>query len=126
MNAVKFPDMISLNKTNIIKDKDATYQNIYLLLKSAKNTLLGDPYFGSNLKKLLFENNNAVLRDLVIDDIFTVITKFMPQVKILRKDITVTSTLNSVYVHLKAQNMLDYTIGEYEINLVEAGEINGI
>ncbi len=49
MNAVKFPDMLSNNKTNIIKDLDATKQNMALLLKSFKKTLLGDPYYGVNL-----------------------------------------------------------------------------
>ena len=52
MNAVQFPDMISNNKTNIVKDLDATKQNYALLLKSFKKTLFGDPYFGVNLQKL--------------------------------------------------------------------------
>ncbi len=123
MNAIGFPDMISSNKAVIIKDIDATRQNLNLLLTSYKKTMLGDPYFGTNLRKLFFENNNAILRDLVIDDIFTTINTFMPQIRVLRKNIEVISDRNSVYVNIKAQNLLDFSFNEYNIKLLEVEEI---
>ena len=123
MNAVGFPDMLSSNKTVIIKDIDATKQNLNLLLTSYKKTLLGDPYFGTNLRKLLFESNNAVLRDLVVDDIYTTINTFMPQIRVIRKNIEITSDRNSVYVKIKAQNLLDFSFDEYNIKLLEVEEI---
>ena len=123
MNAVKFPDMISNNKTNIVKDLDATKQNYALLLKSFKKTLFGDPYFGVNLQKLFFERNNAVLRDLVIDDVFTATTLFMPQLRVERKNISVTSEGSDVYVNIKAQNMLDYSFVNYSINMLNVEEL---
>lgn len=123
MNAVGFPDMLSSNKTVIIKDIDATRQNLDLLLTSYKKTMLGDPYFGTNLRKLFFESNNAVLRDLVIDDIYTTINTFMPQIRVIRKNIEVISDRNSVYVRLKAQNLLDFSFDEYNIKLLEVEEI---
>ncbi len=123
MNAVKFPDMVSNNKTNIVKDLDATKQNYALLLKSFKKTLFGDPYFGVNLQKLFFERNNAVLRDLVIDDVFTATTLFMPQLRVERKNISVTSDGSDVYVNIKAQNMLDYSFVNYSINMLNVEEL---
>lgn len=123
MNAVNFPEMLSSNKTVIIKDLDATKQNLELLLTSYKQTMLGDPYFGTNLRKLFFENNNAILRDLVIDDIYTAINNFMPQIRVIRKNIEVTSDRNSVYVRIKAQNILDFSFDEYNIKLLEVEEI---
>ena len=123
MNAVGFPDMIRLNKTVIVKDREATLQNLTYLLQSYKKTMLGDPYFGTNLRKLFFESNNAVLRDLVIDDIYSAINTFMPQIRVLRKNITVTSDRNEVRVDIKAQNMLDFSFDEYSIKLLEVEEI---
>ena len=123
MNAVQFPDMISNNKTNIVKDLDATKQNYALLLKSFKKTLFGDPYFGVNLQKLFFERNNAVLRDLVIADVFTATTLFMPQLRVERKNISVTSDGSDVYVNIKAQNMLDYSFVNYSINMLNVEEL---
>lgn len=123
MNAVKFPEMISLNQTNIVRDVDATRQNLICLLHSYKKTLLGDPNFGVNLRQLFYETNNAVLRDLVVDDIYTAINNFMPQLKVLRKDITVTSNLNTVNVRIRAQNILDFNFETYNIKLLDAEEL---
>ena len=64
MNAIKFPDMLNNNKASIVEGIEATAQNLKYLLLSNKLTLLGDPYFGANLQKLLYENNNVVLRDI--------------------------------------------------------------
>lgn len=123
MNAVKFPDMISNNSTNIVSDYDATLQNLTYLLLSAKRTLFGDPYFGVNLKKLIFDRNNVVIRDIVIDDIFTSITLFMPQIRVERKDITVESSGTSLYINIRAQNLLDYSFDNYSINMINVEEL---
>ena len=123
MNAVSFPNMLSANRTIIVKDLEATKQNLTCLLLSYKKTMLGDPYFGTNLRKLFYESNNDILRDLVIDDIYTSINTFMPQIRVIRKNIEVTSDRNSVYVHIKAQNMLDYSFEEYNIKLLDVEEL---
>ena len=123
MNAVRFPKMFNSNKTAIVKDKEATEQNLKSLLASFKKTLLGDPYFGSNLPRMLFEHNNVVLQDLVIDDIYSAITAFMPQIRVIRDNITVTSDGNSVVVNIRAQNLLDYTFSEYSLNLLTVEEL---
>ena len=123
MNAVRFPKMFNSNKTAIVKDKEATEQNLKSLLASFKKTLLGDPYFGSNLQKLLFEHNNVILQDLVIDDVYSVINTYMPQIRVVRNNITVTSDGNSVIVNIRAQNLLDYTFSEYSLNLLTVEEL---
>ena len=123
MNAVSFPDMISNNSTNIITDDDATLQNLKYLILSSKNTLFGDPYFGTNLKKLIFDRNNTILRDIVIDDIFTAITMFMPQIKVERRNISVESEGSRLYINIRAQNRLDYTFTDYSINMINIEEL---
>ena len=123
MNAVRFPDMLSSNKTAIVKDKDATRQNLEMLLQSEKLTLLGDPYFGTNLSKLFFEYNNVVLQDIIIDDIYSAINTYMPQVRVLRDNIRLTSVGNTVRVHIIAQNLLDYSFDEYDIKLLTVEEL---
>lgn len=123
MYSFNFPEMVSNTNANIIKDHKATASNLKLLLLSDKYSLFGDPYFGTSLKKLIFEPNNAVLRDLIIDDIYIAILTFMPQVRVERKNITVTSSLGEVYVNIKALNLLDYTVDLYNINLTGAEEL---
>lgn len=123
MNSIKFPNMISNNQTNIVFDYDATLQNLSTLILSSKKTLFGDPYFGTNLKKLIFDRNNAVLRDIVIDDLFTAITMFMPQIRVERRNITVESSGSSLYINIRAQNLLDYSFDNYTINMLNIEEL---
>lgn len=123
MKSINFPDMIFNTTTNIIEDHEATASNLKLLLLSDKGSLFGDPYYGTNLKKLTFEQNNQVIKDLIIDDIYTAILTFMPQLILDRKDITITSDKATVYVNIKATNLIDYTTDLYNINLTSSEDI---
>lgn len=123
MKSIAFPNMFSNTSTNIISDHEATVSNLKLLLYSSKKSLFGDPYFGTNLKKLTFDQNNNVLRDLVIDDIYTSILTFIPQLVVKREDITITSDRTTVYANIKALNLLDYTTDLYNINLTKNEEL---
>ncbi len=122
MWSIQFPKMVSNTNTNIIKDHEATASNLKLLLASDKYSLLGDPYYGTNLKRLMFEQNNQILQDLIIDDIYTAILTFMPQIKVDRKNITITASRATVHANIKAINLLDYTTDLYNINLTNAEE----
>jgi hypothetical protein len=46
----------------------------------------------------------------------------MPQIKVDRKDITVTSDRASVFANIKAINLLDFTTNLYNINLTDSEE----
>ena len=123
MISIGFPDMVSNTNTHLIEDHEATASNLKLLILSDKFSLLGDPYFGTNLKRLTFQQNNQVLRDLVIDDIYTAILTFMPQLALQRKDITVNSDKTTVYISIKATNIIDYTTDLYNISLTVSEEV---
>lgn len=118
MKSFNFPEMFSNTSSTIIEGHSATVSNLKLLLLSDKNSLFGDPYFGSNLRKLLFEPNNVVLQDIVIDDIYTAILQFVPQIQVERKNISIISNGSDLYVTIKALNLLDYTTDLYTINLI--------
>lgn len=123
MKSGAFPNMFGNTYTKIISDREATSSNLRLLLQSTKNALLGDPYFGTNIKKLIYEQNDVVLQDLVIDEIYEAILTFMPQISIQRKDIKVTSDLYNIYVTIKALNMLDYSFETYTLKLLNIEEV---
>lgn len=119
MYSIQFPEMVNSARTLLVKDYDATLSNLKLLLLSTKYTLFGDPYYGNNLEFLLHAPNDLVLKDIVIDDIYTCILNFMPQIKIERKDIKINISKDSVSVMLKCINLLDFTTNMYEINLLQ-------
>lgn len=115
--------MVKNTSANIIENHPATVSNLKLMLLSNKKSLLGDPYYGTNLKKLIFEQNNQILKDLIIDDVYTSILTFMPQLVLSRNDITITSDKHKVYINIKATNVLDYTTNLYNITLTEGEEL---
>ena len=109
--------MFSSKGTKLVSDHDATVQNLKLMLLSDRGSLFGDPYFGTLWKRLLFDQNNIIIRDIIIDDILTSIQTFMHQLLVQRKDITITSDKYSIYISIKATNLLDYQIDLYNIKL---------
>ena len=124
VKSIQFPDMISTGGlSQYVVDKKATEQNLKYLLLSTKKTLLGDPYFGVNLRNLIFEKNNVILRDLVIDDIFTAMTIYMPQLRVERKNISVVSDGKVVQVTITAQNIIDYSFDNYILKLLDIEEV---
>ena len=122
ITSISFPDMFTTGSTKIKYDKEATKQNLKNLLLSTKQSLLGDPNYGTNLKKLIFEQNNGILRDIVIDDIYTNIKIFLPQIQVQRNDIELISNRNILYVNIKAKNMLDYTFENISLALYNLEE----
>ena len=117
MNSIQFPVMFNNTTTNVVEDRDATLQNLRLLLLSDRGSLFGDPYYGTIIKRLMFDQNDVILRDIVIDAIYTAIIQFMPQIKVNRSDITIVQNGYKIEVNIKAKNMLDFQIDLYNIEL---------
>ena len=121
MKSIQFPEMFTRTVTNTVSDYDATLQNLKMLLWSEKGELFGDPYYGTGLKKYLYDQNDVVLIDILIDDIYTAITLFMPQIKVERSNIQLKrSGKGSVSVEIKALNQADFSTDLYNIVLLEA------
>lgn len=78
MYSIAFPNMFESSYTNLVQDHEATYQNLKVLLLSDTTMLLGDPYYGTPLRKVIYAQNDYIIRDLVIDAIYTSIQTFMP------------------------------------------------
>ena len=110
--------MFSNTKTLLIEDHDATLQNLKLLLGSDKQGLFGDPYYGMVLKRVLFEENNAILKDLLIDEIYTAILIFMPQIRLKRNDIKIKQDKTKIFAEITCINLIDYIQDTYQIQLL--------
>lgn len=126
MESIAFPVMFASARTLTYSDHEATLSNLKLLLESERTSLLGDPYFGTLLKRVLFSQNDAVLADIIIDEIYTDLITFMPQLKLTRNNIEVTSNGVDVFATIRAVNLIDYQLDMYTINLTsEEGASNG-
>ena len=127
MRSIKFPKMFNTNSTRVWKSsnyKEATTQNTKLLLNCERGELIGDPYFGLLLKHFMFDPNNYVLRDQIIDMIYTQLAVFIPQVHVERKDINVFQDREKakLYCEFTGVNQIDYQINTYQLVLFDEKE----
>ena len=117
ISSIAFPDMLSSSRMNTVRDTSATKSNLRLLLLSNKNSLFGDPYFGTELKNVIYSQNGAIIKDLIVDEIYTSVAVFMPQLRVKRDDISVESDGINIYASFTALNLLNYTTDIYNIKL---------
>lgn len=122
MYSIAFPNMFTNTRTNLIEDHKAIASNLQLLLGSERLSLFGDPYFGSQLKKFFYEQNAPIIVDLLIDEIYTTITTFMPQLSLERKDIKITNDGINIFAQISCIYLLDRTANLYTIRLTSDSE----
>lgn len=117
INSIAFPDMLSSTRMNVISEDDATKSNLRLLLLSPRKSLFGDPYYGNELKDVIFSQSGQIIKDLIVDEIYTSIAVFMPQLSVSRNDISIETDGIELYTTFKATNLLNYTTNLYNIKL---------
>lgn len=122
MYSFAFPRMFNHTGSNLVQDKEAIRSNMLLLMSSERETLFGDPYYGSQLKKQIFEQSSAIVSDLLIDELYTVIVTFMPQVIVSRKDISLFVNKTSLYAEIKYYYVIDNTSDLFTIRLTDASD----
>ena len=122
MNSLAFPDMFKFSSTSVVKDREASTQDMKLLLASEKGEMFGDPFFGIRIKKYAFEQNNYVLKDVLIDEIYTQLQVFCPQLTVNRKDITITQRGARLVATIKGINKVDFTPDMYQLELFQDEE----
>lgn len=120
MYSFGFPNMLNSTGAILFEDKVAIRSNLKLILNSEKLTHFGDPYFGCRLKQVLFEQSHSIVVDLLIDEIYTTIITFIPQLHVTRKDISLTSDGKDVFANIKTTYKLDNTADLYVINLTSS------
>ena len=118
MKSISFPNMFKQTSTLIKNNShDATYQNMLLVLGADKGEFVCDPYFGIRLRKYIFEPNNYILKDIIIDEIYTQLKVFMPQLLINRKDINIIVERGKITASIKVTNRSDFVVDSYNLVL---------
>ena len=122
MYSFNFPNMLDHTSASVISDKEAIKSNMIALLSTERGTLTGDPYFGCQLNKYLFEQSNSIVVDLLIDELYATIITFMPQVYLTRKDITIFNSKSTLYASIRYTYVVDNTSDLFVIKLNESTE----
>lgn len=124
MRSFKFPNMFKSNSSQIWREdeyNEATKQNVLVLLQSERGELECDPYFGILLKHYMFNQNSYILKDMLIDTIYTQIAIFLPQVKVTRDSIDIVSDeiKGKLYCSFSGINQIDYTHNTFNLLLFD-------
>lgn len=122
MKSIKFPHMFEANSTAIVKDLDASKQNLTLVLASEQGEMFGDPSFGVSIRKYFYEQNGFILEDLIIDEIYTAIKFFAPQIIVDRKDIKIERVKDKLIANITGINQKDFVTNTYELVLFQEEE----
>lgn len=119
MYSIAFPNMFSQTHINLNEDKEATLCNLKLALGSSIKTLFGDPNYGNRLRERVFDQNNEMLKDLIIDDIYNCILEYIPQLYLKRSNIELTQKNSNVVAQIKCINIIEQELNLYEIDLTD-------
>ena len=124
MRSFKFPNMFRSNSSRIWHEDEynkATKQNVLVLLQSERGEMECDPYFGILLKHYMFNQNSYILKDMLIDTIYTQIAIFLPQVKVSRNSIDIISdkAKGRLYCSFSGINQIDYTHNTFNLLLFD-------
>ena len=123
MFSIAFPNIFNGSKVILYQDYDAIKSNLTALLASDKGALFGDPFYGTKLKTLLWEQAyDPIIRDLIQDDIFEAIYSYMPQITVYRNDIQISVVDNVVQASIKVRSDSGIESNLYEISLLTGAE----
>lgn len=127
MRTIKFPKMFNSNSTNVWNGTEylsQTKQSAQLLLQTERGELFGDPYFGLLIRHYMFDQNDYVLRDVLIDMVYQQIALFLPQIKIDRNDIEIAQDREKgkLYVTFSGINQIDYQPNTYSLVMYDESE----
>lgn len=99
MNTISFPRMFNKNSysmtTSLSYEIESINESIKSLLSCNQGELLGDPVYGTTIKKHLFEIKTNANSYLVKNDLAKVISDYIPQIECTYQDINIYSNPNN-------------------------------
>ena len=101
-SSITHPKMFSVinGNTDIDKLDTSINRSIALILLTAKGEVFGNPEFGSDIRKFLFESYNDNLKELIIDEIIDSVSKWEDRIIINRSDISIEQEDLALKIHI--------------------------
>jgi len=102
IKTISFPDIVNLINGNCQCSVGAKSINecLGLLLTASKGEFLGDPDFGTNIHRYIFDHNGAAMVEIVKNEILNAVREYMPRVEMTENDITIEQFENYVQITL--------------------------
>ena len=123
MFSIGFPKIFNGSKVYLSKGYDAVKQNLIALIASDKGALFGDPWYGTKIKTLLWDQTyDPIIRDLIKEDIFEAIYSYMPQITVDRDSIEINVIDNVVMASISVKGDDGVQSNLYEIKLLSTDD----
>lgn len=103
-NSIKHPQCFNVySKTTQTADDylDSIQQSLRNLLLSSKGELLGDPNYGTDIMKMMYDNNNTQLNYALKKDIVDQINIYEQRVYVTQDNLNIVNIKNKLYLTLK-------------------------
>lgn len=103
-NSIKHPKCFNVYSKNTQTSDDyldSIQQSLRNLLLSSKGELLGDPNYGTDIMKLMYDNNNLELNYALKKDIVNQINIYEKRVFITQDNITFINDRTKIYMTIK-------------------------
>jgi len=102
IKTISFPDTVNLVNGNCQSSTGAKSINecLGLLLTSSKGEFLGDPDFGTNIHRYIFDHNGVAMVEIVKEEILNAVRAYMPRVQMTEDDIQIEQNDNYVEITL--------------------------
>lgn len=117
MNTIGFPKIFNGNSTVVKYGKEATKQSIMLLCSCESGEFFGDPDFGVRLKRFFFEQNNTILKDILIDELYTKIVAYCPNIYLERKNVVIFAKGSKLVANITYRDQETFTTDMFSLVL---------
>lgn len=110
-------------RSQTVSNRKSIQDNLTMLYLTSKGELLGDPDYGTNIKKYVINNRGMLLQDRIKEDIVNATFKYEKRVLLSEDDVIINENFGSDpnYIEIRVQ----YTIKETgEIDYIELS-LNG-
>lgn len=126
--SISFPDMFNKSHVNLENGYDAIRQDLILLLGSNKGGLYGDPWFGTEIKSILWDQaHNDIAIKIIQEQVYESIYSYMPNnVTINSDDIVVNIIDNYVNVQINLSAYSNKENDMLSISLLNENSIDNI
>jgi len=102
--------------------KDKYYSDLLLLLLTEKGSRYYNPEYGTNLYKYIFEPNDNITENIIVDDIKNTVSSYMPEISIKNVKFNWIDESNNQISDNQLNIHIDFIYGEGGLN--EMGNID--
>lgn len=126
-NSISFPDIfnVATGLSQYSYDEKSINECIGLLLTTARGELLGDPGYGTNLHRMIYDYNDSILHDMIQEEILYSVKRYEPRIIMSSKNINITSDENKVTISISYNIKKTGEVGDFQLVMMKEDYDNG-